>query len=142
MSDDIDVPAQPGDDTSVSGYDGALDRSSFDGRRILHLPREPWSYLRSPRSSLNKVVSWMNAHWQFRVIILDSDFHDVRDHTRTPRSRPVIIGDRVWLGNRVTILPGVSIGDDSVIGAGTVVVKSVPSRSVAVGNPARVVKAL
>jgi maltose O-acetyltransferase len=84
----------------------------------------------------------MNAHWQFRVIILDSDFHDVRDHTRTPRSRPVIIGDRVWLGNRVTILPGVSIGDDSVIGAGTVVVKSVPSRSVAVGNPARVVKAL
>ena len=76
------------------------------------------------------------------VIILDNDFHQVSNHARSPAPKPVIIGDRVWVGNRVTILPGVSIGDDSVVGAGSVVVRDIPARSVAVGNPARVVHSL
>lgn len=54
--------------------------------------------------------------------------------------RPVIIEDDVWIGRRVIILPGVTIGKGSVIGAGAVVPKSIPPFSVAAGNPAKVVK--
>ena len=53
---------------------------------------------------------------------------------------PVIIEDDVWIGARVCILPGVVIGKGSVIGACAVVSKSIPPYSVAVGNPAKVVK--
>lgn len=53
---------------------------------------------------------------------------------------PVIIEDDVWIGRRVIILPGVTIGKGSIIGAGAVVSKSIPPYSVAVGNPAVVVK--
>ena len=52
----------------------------------------------------------------------------------------VIIEDDVWIGSRVTILPGVTIGEGSVIGASAVVAKSVPPYSVVVGNPAKIVK--
>lgn len=54
--------------------------------------------------------------------------------------KPVIIEDNVWIGARVCILPGVTIGEGSVIGACAVVPKSVPPYSVVIGNPARVVK--
>jgi maltose O-acetyltransferase len=53
---------------------------------------------------------------------------------------PVIIGDDVWLGARVLLLPGARVGSGSVIGAGAVVSGEIPPMSVAVGNPARVVK--
>lgn len=55
---------------------------------------------------------------------------------------PIEIGDDCWIGGNVTILPGVTIGSGSTIGAGAVVTKSVPPRSLAVGNPARVVRQL
>jgi acetyltransferase-like isoleucine patch superfamily enzyme len=55
---------------------------------------------------------------------------------------PVLIGDDVWIGAGVKILAGVSIGDHVVIGAGAVVTKDIPSDSVAVGVPARVIKRL
>lgn len=54
--------------------------------------------------------------------------------------KPVVIGDDVWIGARVTILPGVHIGKGSVIGAGSVVTKDVPEYSVVGGNPAKVLK--
>lgn len=54
--------------------------------------------------------------------------------------RPVIIGNDVWIGTRVIILPGVRIGDGAIIGAGSVVTKSIPPLAVAVGNPARVIR--
>lgn len=53
---------------------------------------------------------------------------------------PITIGDDVWFGGNVTVCPGVTIGSDVVIGAGSVVVKDIPSHSVAVGNPCRVVR--
>ncbi len=61
-------------------------------------------------------------------------------NTRDEWARPVTIGHNVWIGGSVTILPGVTIGDNVTIGAGSVVVKDIPSDSLAVGNPARVVK--
>ncbi|MFF1831540.1 sugar O-acetyltransferase [Paenarthrobacter sp. NPDC058040] len=57
-------------------------------------------------------------------------------------AKPITIGDNVWLGGGVIVLPGVSIGDDSVIGAGSVVTKDIPAGVVAMGAPARPVKAV
>lgn len=57
-------------------------------------------------------------------------------------AEPITIGDNVWLGGGVIVLPGVTIGDDSVIGAGSVVTRDIPARSLAVGNPARVIRSL
>lgn len=53
---------------------------------------------------------------------------------------PIQIGNRVWIGAGVIVLPGVTIGDDSVIGAGSVVTKDIPAGVVAVGNPCRVLR--
>ena len=58
------------------------------------------------------------------------------------RSAPIHIGDKAWLGFNVIVLKGVSIGEGAVIGAGSVVTSDVPAYSVAVGNPAAVVKRL
>lgn len=55
-------------------------------------------------------------------------------------ARPVTVGDNVWLGGNVVVLPGVSIGNNAVIGAGSVVTKDIPDHSVAVGNPCKVIK--
>jgi acetyltransferase-like isoleucine patch superfamily enzyme len=52
----------------------------------------------------------------------------------------VTIGEDCWIGGHVVILPGVTIGDGVTIGAGSVVTKSIPSWSVAIGSPAKVVK--
>jgi maltose O-acetyltransferase len=57
-------------------------------------------------------------------------------------AQPITIGDNVWLGGGVIVLPGVSIGADTVVGAGSVVTRDLPAGVVAVGNPARVVRTL
>lgn len=54
--------------------------------------------------------------------------------------KPVIIGDDVWIGGRVTILPGVHIGRGAIIGAGAVVTKDVPEFAIVGGNPAKILK--
>jgi maltose O-acetyltransferase len=56
--------------------------------------------------------------------------------------KPVTIGDKCWIGGGAIILPGVTIGDGCTIGAGSVVTKSLPPRSVAAGNPCRILKTL
>lgn len=55
-------------------------------------------------------------------------------------AKPVIICDDVWIGGRVTILPGVTVGEGSIIGAGAVVTKDVPPYSIVGGNPAKVIR--
>jgi len=64
----------------------------------------------------------------------------VERNSRQEWALPVCIGHNVWIGGSVTILPGVTIGDNVTIGAGSVVVSDIPSNTVAVGNPCRVVK--
>lgn len=63
-------------------------------------------------------------------------------NSRDEWAKPVTIGNNCWIGGSVTILPGVTIGDNCTIGAGSVVTKDIPSGSIAVGNPARVIKTL
>ena len=55
---------------------------------------------------------------------------------------PIALGDNVWLGGSVVVCPGVTIGENSIIGAGAVVTRDIPANSIAVGNPARVSKDL
>ncbi len=55
---------------------------------------------------------------------------------------PISIENNVWIGEKATILKGVSIGENSVIGAGSVVTKSIPANCVAVGSPAKVIRRL
>ncbi len=57
-------------------------------------------------------------------------------------ARPITIGARVWVGGASVICPGVTIGDDTTIGAGSVVTRDVPSGVVAAGNPCRVIRSL
>lgn len=55
---------------------------------------------------------------------------------------PITLEDNVWLGGSVVVCPGVTIGENSIIGAGAVVTRDIPANSIAVGNPARVIRAL
>ena len=55
-------------------------------------------------------------------------------------TKPIVVGDNVYIGNNVLILPGVTIGNNVVIGAGAVVSKDIPDNSIAVGVPAKVIK--
>ena len=57
-------------------------------------------------------------------------------------AEPIVIGDNVWLGGGVIVCPGVTIGADTVVGAGSVVTRDLPSGVVAVGSPARVIRNL
>lgn len=57
-------------------------------------------------------------------------------------ARPIHIGDGVWIGGAAIVLPGVTIGDGCVVGAGAVVTHDLPSGSLAVGNPARIIRSL
>ena len=57
-------------------------------------------------------------------------------------AEPIVIGDNVWLGGGVIVCPGVTIGADTVVGAGSVVTKDLPAGVLAVGNPARVIRDL
>jgi len=78
-----------------------------------------------------------------RVVIRSGDSHSILDAASGRRINPardVRIGDRVWLAAGVQVLKGVVIGDDSVVGTQSVVTKSIPAGSLAVGSPARVVR--
>lgn len=61
-------------------------------------------------------------------------------NSRSIHSKPVFIGDNCWLGEHVCVLPGVTIGHGTVVGAGSVVTKNIPSNCIAVGVPAEVIK--
>jgi acetyltransferase-like isoleucine patch superfamily enzyme len=76
------------------------------------------------------------------VVIMDSDYHDLRDRTQPGEAAAIEIEDDVWIGIRATVLKGVRIGSRSVIGAGAVVTSDIPPNSLAFGAPARVVRHL
>lgn len=79
--------------------------------------------------------------------LLDTDYHNLEPHLRhaPPRAKttaPIAIARNVWIGANATVMKGVSIGENSVIGLGSVIRKSVPPNVVAIGNPQQIVKSL
>ena len=76
-----------------------------------------------------------NAIDRFGLLKKDGTFEFCKTQTK-----PVIIGDNVWIGGGVIILPGVTIGNNVVIGAGSVVTKNIPDNKIAYGNPCRVIR--
>jgi acetyltransferase-like isoleucine patch superfamily enzyme len=74
------------------------------------------------------------------VMVMDCDFHRVEDKAWDTTGEPVIIEDRVWLGNRSMVLKGVRIGHDAVVAAGSVVTHDVEPRTVVAGVPATTVR--
>jgi acetyltransferase-like isoleucine patch superfamily enzyme len=82
-----------------------------------------------------------NCLFATEVKIYPTDFHKIfADGRRINPPRPIVVGDKVWLCERVMVLSGAEIGNGCVIGAAAVVAGQVPRRSVAVGNPAYVVR--
>ena len=79
-----------------------------------------------------------NVRCGANTMITDSDWHS--DDYRTGEDKPVIIDDNVWLGYGVKVLKGVHIGENSLIGACSVVTRDIPANVIAAGNPCKVIK--
>lgn len=73
------------------------------------------------------------------VIIRDTDSHDILDG-KHQKTKPVFIGNHVWIGTRAMIMKGVTIGDGAIIAAGAIVTKDVPANCIVAGIPAKVIK--
>jgi acetyltransferase-like isoleucine patch superfamily enzyme len=72
--------------------------------------------------------------------ILDSNMHEIviGGIRRLPRAQSVTLGENVWVGYGAIIMPGVTVGDQAIIGAASVVTSDIPKRALAAGNPARI----
>lgn len=81
-----------------------------------------------------------NVRCGANVLITDTDAHT--DDPRAGRDAPVVIDENVWIGMNVIVLKGVHIGQNSVIGAGSIVTNDIPANVVAAGNPCKVIKNL
>ena len=82
----------------------------------------------------------MFAHGAY---ISDADWHGIYDRSEpVGNTKPIILKDNVWIGDSAIVCKGVTIGENSIIGAGAVVTKNIPANVVAAGNPAKVVKNL
>ncbi|MEN8764387.1 DapH/DapD/GlmU-related protein [Wenyingzhuangia sp.] len=86
----------------------------------------------------NGIVFGNNVELGPGVKIISSN-HNFEDFSKIIKSKPIVIGDNVWIGANSVVLPGIKIGNNVIVGAGSVVVKDLPSNSVAVGNPCKVI---
>lgn len=94
-------------------------------------------------SAATEITIGDNCMLANRVYVTDADWHDLYDRSMfVGQSSPVRIGNNVWLGDSTIVCKGVTIGDNSIVGAGAVVVKDIPPNVVAAGNPAVVLKQL
>ena len=94
-------------------------------------------------SAADEIVIGNNVMMANGVYITDSDWHGIYDRVSRPETcTPVHIGDNVWLGDRSTVLKGVTIGENSIVAASAVVSSNVPANVVVAGNPAKIVKHL
>ncbi|HEX2602782.1 MAG TPA: sugar O-acetyltransferase, partial [Gemmatimonadaceae bacterium] len=74
--------------------------------------------------------------------IVGADQRMAGQSTYRTNALPISVGDRVWIGGGTIVLPGITIGNDATIGAGSVVTSDIPANALAVGNPARVLRSL
>lgn len=94
-------------------------------------------------SSADEIIIGDNCMLAGNAFITDADWHGIYDRVTTigPTAK-VHIRENVWIGDRATVCKGVTIGENSIIGAGSVVTHSVPANVIAAGNPAKIVKKL
>lgn len=93
--------------------------------------------------ALSKITIQDNVMIGINCSILDNDGHSLEIDNRlsgSPKSAEIVIEKNVFIGDNVTILKGVTIGEHSVVGNGSVVTKSVPSNVIVAGNPAQIIK--
>lgn len=76
------------------------------------------------------------------ALIMDSDYHDLRDRSQPGVARPIVIEDNVWIGARAIVLKGVRIGEGAVVAAGAIVTSDVPAKTVVANEPAKVMRTL
>jgi acetyltransferase-like isoleucine patch superfamily enzyme len=86
----------------------------------------------------NEIILEDNVKCGANTLITDTDWH--QDDFRSGKPKPIFIGKNVWLGEGVRVLKGVSIGENSVIGAASIVTRDIPSNVIAAGNPCKVIK--
>lgn len=129
------------------------DRVLIDGRTVLvELVAHGGGLLSIGDSTFINYGTSISAHERVEIgrgclignytLIMDNDYHDMRNHLLPGASAPIVLEDAVWLGARVTVLKGVRIGENSVVGAGSVVTKDIPAGVFAAGSPARVIREL
>jgi maltose O-acetyltransferase len=111
----------------------------------------PWLVEIGDHVSINRGVQFFSGFKErYRIILGNHVYiapnvgffaagHDIRDLSNHVGG-DIIVGDNVWIGASSIVLPGINIGENSIIGAGSVVTKNIPPDSIAVGNPARVIK--
>lgn len=86
----------------------------------------------------NGIEIHKNVIWAYGVHIISAN-HSFKDYSIHEKSKPIIIENDVWIGANSVILPKVKIGKFSIIGAGSIVTKDIPSYSIVAGNPAKVI---
>lgn len=89
--------------------------------------------------AINGIEIGEGTIWSYNCCFISAN-HSKNDYTKHDKTNPIKIGKNVWIAANCVILPGVEIGDNAIIGAGSVVTKNIPTNSVAVGNPCRVIK--
>ncbi len=93
-------------------------------------------------SSANEITIGDNCMLASGAYLTDADWHGLYNRTDFGTSAPIILENNVWVGDQATVCKGVTIGKNSIIGAGAVVVSDIPANTVAAGNPAKIVKEL
>lgn len=150
----IDIRGKKGIDFGTgltTGYGCRIESFSEDGSKTLFFGNNVQINDYCHINALNSVRIGDNVLIASKVFITDLEHGSyagnendsqpssiVKD--RPLSSKPVVIGNNVWIGELCSILPGVTIGENSIIGANSVVTKSIPANSIAVGNPAKVIK--
>ena len=92
--------------------------------------------------SAHEITVGDNCMIASNAYVTDSDWHDIYNRISIGKTAPIKIEDNVWIGDSTIVCKGVTIGENSIVGAGAVVVDSIPANCVAAGNPARIVKQL
>lgn len=89
--------------------------------------------------AINGIEIGEGTLWSYNCSFISAN-HSKDNYKEHEKTHPIRIGKNVWIGANCVILPGVEIGDNTIIGAGSIVTKSIPSDSIAVGNPCKIIK--
>lgn len=93
-------------------------------------------------NAANGIQIGTGTFWAVNVVIVSETYNYEEGFSAKEVAKPVVIGKNCWLGANVVIMPEVELGDNVIVGAGSIVTKSFPSNCVIAGNPAKVIRML